>query len=184
MTRSGAAHPLTHRTATLDDLPALHGLIDRAIATLQQGFLSPQQISASRHVMGLDTQLIRDGTYLVVEREGAIVGSGGWSYRATLYGGDQSVVAREVAELDPAQDAARIRAMYTDPACARQGIGRQVLTLCENAARARGFRRAEMMATLAGEPLYRACGYIPIEQVTAGPIDGVSVPLVRMGKAL
>lgn len=174
----------TIRVASEADLPALHRLMARAIAQLQSDFLSPAQVAASQHVMGLDSQLVRDGTYLLAEIRGAIAGCGGWSYRATLYGGDASVVAREAQRLDPATDAARIRAMYTDPAFARRGIGRLVLQACENAARAHGFRRAELMATLAGEPLYRASGYTPIERIESVPIDGVTVPLIRMGKAL
>ena len=175
---------LTHRPANLDDLDALHDLMRRAIDTLQDGFLTPAQVRASRHVMGLDTQLVRDGTYLVVLDGGTIVGCGGWSYRATLFGGDASIVARAPDRLDPATDAARVRAMYTSPDHARRGIGRLVLGLCEAAARAHGFRRAELMATLAGEPLYRACGYETIEPILSDPIDGVSVPLIRMGKRL
>lgn len=175
---------LSHRVATQDDLPALHALMNRAIAQLQTGFLTPGQVAASQHVMGLDSQLIRDRTYIIVESGGIIAGCGGWSYRATLYGGDASVVTRQPEVLDPATDAARIRAMYTDPAFVRRGIGRHVLALCEAAARAHGFARAEMMATLAGEPLYRACGYQPIEQVQSRAIDGITVPLIRMGKPL
>ena len=175
---------LSHRFATEDDLPALHRLMDRAIAELQTGFLTPVQVAASQHVMGLDSQLVRDRTYILVEEGGTIAGCGGWSYRATLYGGDASVVAREPEVLDPRRDAARIRAMYTDPAFARRGIGRMVLTLCEEAARAHGFGRVEMMATLAGEPLYRACGYLPLEHIESRAIDGVTVPLIRMGKPL
>jgi len=175
---------LTHRLATEDDLPALHALMARAIAQLQGGFLTPAQVAASHHVMGLDSQLIRDRTYIIVEAAGVLAGCGGWSFRATLYGGDDSVVARAPEVLDPAKDAGRIRAMYTDPAFVRRGIGRAVLGACEAAARAHGFGRAEMMATLAGEPLYRACGYLPIEQVQSRPIDGVTVPLIRMGKQL
>ena len=174
----------THRLAQLDDLPALRLLMQRAIEHLQTGFLSPEQVRASHSVMGLDTQLVKDQTYFMIEEDGTLVGCGGWSWRATLYGGDTSVVAREPAPLDPETDAARIRAMYTDPAFARRGVGRMIMDLCEGAARAAGFRRVEMMATLAGEPLYRACGYRPIEQILSAPIDGVSVPLIRMGKAL
>lgn len=174
----------TIRIATEADLPALHALMARAIAELQHDFLSPEQVAASQHVMGLDSQLVRDGTYLIAECEGVIAGCGGWSYRATLYGGDASVVVREAQVLDPATDAARIRAMYTDPAWARRGIGRLVLEACEAAARAQGFRRAELMGTLAGEPLYRASGYEPIERIESIPINGVTVPLVRMGKVL
>ncbi len=175
---------LTHRIATEDDLPALRALMARAIDHLQKDFLTPEQVVASRHVMGLDTQLIRDRTYVLVEIDGVLAGCGGWSYRATLYGGDASVVAREPEVLDPAKDAARIRAMYTNPDFARRGVGRRVMDLCEDAARAAGFTRTEMMATMAGVPLYRACGYEPIEEVLSAPIDGVRVPLLRMGKAL
>ncbi len=175
---------LTHRIAEMDDLDAIRALMRRAIEQLQSGFLRPDQVRASHRVMGLDTQLVRDRTYFVVVDGNALVGCGGWSYRATLYGGDASIVAREPATLDPATDAARIRAMYTDPDHARRGIGRRVLGLCEAAARAHGFAHAEMMATLAGEPLYRACGYRPIEPVLSDPTDGVRIPLIRMTKAL
>jgi GNAT superfamily N-acetyltransferase len=174
----------THRIARPDDLDALRALMHRAIEHLQSGFLDADQVRASHRVMGLDTQLIRDGTYFLVLDGATIAGCGGWSYRATLYGGDASIVTREPAVLDPATDAARIRAMYTNPDYVRQGVGRMVLDLCEGAARAHGFRRAEMMATLAGEPLYRACGYLPIEPILSDPVDGVRVPLLRMGKAL
>jgi GNAT superfamily N-acetyltransferase len=175
---------LTHRIATLDDLPALHAVMRLAIEHLQTGFLSPDQVRASHSVMGLDTQLVKDGTYLIVEQDGEIAGCGGWSYRATLYGGDASIVARESEVLDPARDAARIRAMYTNPAFARRGIGRRVMELCEAAARDAGFRRAELMATMAGVPLYRSCGYEPIEEVLSAPVEGVRVPLLRMGKTI
>jgi GNAT superfamily N-acetyltransferase len=175
---------LTHRIATMDDLENLRALMALAIDNLQEGFLSPAQIQASRHVMGLDTQLIKDGTYYLVESDGELAGCGGWSYRATLYGGDASVVAREPEVLDPAKDAARIRAMYTHPGFARRGIGRRVMQVCEEAARAAGFARTEMMATMAGVPLYRSVGYSPIEEVLSAPIDGVQVPLLRMGKVL
>lgn len=175
---------LTHRIATLDDVRAISTLMDRAIGELQRGFLSPAEIAASRAVMGLDTQLIVDGGYFLVEEAGRLAGCGGWSHRATLYGGDHSAALRDARLLDPAHDAARVRAMFTDPDFARRGVGRLILSLCENAARAAGFTRAEMMATLAGQPLYAACGYAPIERVSAAPVDGVVVPMVRMGKSL
>lgn len=175
----------THRLATPADLDALRTVMALAIAELQKGFLTPEQIAASNAVMGLDTQLIADATYFVIEdADGAIAGCGGWSRRATLYGGDHSKDLRNPALLDPATDAARIRAMYTHPDFARRGVGRLVMALCEDAARAAGFARAEMMATLSGEPLYRACGYTPIEHVAAPGPDGVTVPLIRMGKPL
>lgn len=172
------------RSATADDIPAIAALMDRAIAELQRGFLSEEEIASSRLSMGLDTQLIADGTYVVVEEADCIVGCGGWSYRATLYGGDHNLALRDAATLDPATDPARIRAMYTDPDYVRRGIGRLVLAANEAAARSAGFTRAELMATLAGEPLYVACGYEPIERVAKMSDGGVPVPGVRMGKAL
>ena len=171
-----------HRLAQIDDLPALRALMTRAIEALQDGFLSPEQVCASHKVMGLDTQLIIDQTYFLIEDGGRIAGCGGWSPRATLYGGDDSIVTREPALLDPATNAAKIRAMYTDPAFVRRGVGKLVLSLCEDAARAAGFARAEMMATLSGEPLYRAAGYLPVEAIQSAPIDGIRVPLIRMEK--
>ncbi|THD38062.1 MAG: N-acetyltransferase [Sphingomonas sp.] len=158
--------------------------MDRAISELQRAFLSDEEIAASRLSMGLDTQLLADGTYVVVEDEGRIVGCGGWSWRATLYGGDHNPALRNAAPLDPARDPARIRAMYTDPDHVRRGIGRMVLAASEAAAKAAGFTRAELMATLAGESLYLACGYEPIERVQKMSEGGVPVPGVRMGKVL
>ena len=175
---------LTHRLAVEADLPALKDLMGRAIAELQRGFLSDAEIAASHAVMGLDTQLVADRTYFLIEADGQLAGCGGWSRRATLYGGDHSTALRDAALLDPAKDAARVRAMYTDPAFARRGVGRLILSLCEAAAAAEGFRRAQLMATLSGEPLYLACGYQQIERTASAPVDGVRVPLVLMGKAL
>jgi GNAT superfamily N-acetyltransferase len=172
------------RIATAEDIPAIAALMDRAIGELQRGFLSEEEIASSRLSMGLDTQLIADGTYMVVEEGDRIVGCGGWSFRATLYGGDHNPALRNAAALDPRKDSARIRAMYTDPGHVRRGIGRMVLAANEAAARAAGFARAELMATLAGEPFYLACGYQAIEQVRKMSEGGVPVPGVRMGKAL
>jgi GNAT superfamily N-acetyltransferase len=156
----------------------------RSIETLQDDFLSPDQVAASHKVMGLDAQLIADHTYFIVESGNRIAGCGGWSWRSTLYGGDDSVVAREPRALDPLIEPARIRAMYTDPDFARQGVGRLVLKLCEDAARHAGFKSATMMATMAGVPLYRACGYVEAEAPIVATIDGIEVPLVRMEKPL
>ena len=132
--------------------------------------------------MGLDSQLIDDGTYFIIEQDGKIVGCGGWSRRATLYGGDRSP-GRDAALLDPARDAARVRAMYTHPNFTRRGVGRLILSLCENAASAEGFKTVELMATMAGEPLYRACYYEPGERLS-DERGGAPVPLMRMRKAL
>ena len=173
---------LTHRIARLDDLESLTALADAAIAALQSAFLTESQVRASAYLMGIDTQLIEDETYYVVEDNGVLAGCGGWSRRATLYGGDQTP-GRDAALLDPAHDAARVRAMYTHPDHTRKGVGRLILSVSEMAARSEGFRRAELMATLSGEPLYSACGYRPIEHL-ADDRGGVPVPLIRMTKGL
>ena len=174
----------THRLATLDDLDDLREVMRRSIEALQNEFLTPEQTVASHKVMGLDAQLVRDGTYFIIECQGRIAGCGGWSWRSTLYGGDASIVSREPRALDPATEPARIRAMYTDPDFVRRGVGRLVLKLCEDAARRAGFKRATMMATMAGVPLYRACGYAEAEPAISADVDGVDVPLVRMEKPL
>ena len=171
------------RLAQDEDLPAMREIMRLAIDELQSAFLSGEQIEASHAVMGLDTQLVRDGTYFVVETGGAIAGCGGWSRRATLYGGDHSLELRQPRLLDPASDAARVRAMYTHPSFQRLGVGRRILDESEKAAAAEGFRRVELMATLAGEPLYRACGYREIER-RAADVGGIPVPLILMGKDL
>jgi GNAT superfamily N-acetyltransferase len=173
---------LQNRLAVLDDLAALNALMDLAITELLKPYLDAQQIASSRTIMGVDTQLIRDGTYFVVEEGGKLAGCGGWSRRATMYGGDASP-GRDAALLDPAREPARVRAMYTHPAFVRRGVGRLILTLCEAAARAEGFRRAELVATMAGLPLYLACGYQPVEHFTDDR-GGAPVPLARMSKPL
>ncbi len=174
----------THRLATEADLPAVRALMDVAIAEHLKVFLDPGQVELSKSIMGLDTQLIADRTYFLVEDEGRLAGCGGWSRRATLYGGDHSTSQRNAALLDMGKDAARIRAMYTHPDFARRGVGRLILQICENAAREAGFKAVELMATMSGEPLYRACGYHDIERITAASKDGIDVPGVRMGKGL
>lgn len=173
---------LLHRLAAEADLPALRALMEVAIAENQKPFLTPDQIEASRAIMGLDSQLVADGTYFVVEAAGEIAGCGGWSRRATLYGGNQTP-GRDPALLDPARDPVRVRAMYTAPCFTRRGIGRLILRLCAEAARAEGFRSVELMATMSGRPLYEACGYAPVEELTDDR-GGAPVPLVRMRKPL
>jgi GNAT superfamily N-acetyltransferase len=173
---------LISRLATRDDLPVLLPLIDAAIDELQDGFLDEAQIKSSHAIMGIDTQLIDDGTYFVVEVDGRVAGCGGWSRRATLYGGDHSA-GRNAALLDPAEDPAKVRAMYTHPAFARRGVGRLVLSLCEAAAAEEGFTRLELMATLSGRPLYEAAGFEPVEHLEDAS-GGTPVPLVKMRKRL
>ena len=173
----------TLRLATTDDLAEMHALMNLAIAELLKPYLPPEGVDASFEIMGLDSQLVTDGTYFAAIDNGEIVGCGGWSRRATLFGGDHSK-GRDAALLDPAKDAARVRAMYTHPGHARRGIGRAILDACESAARAERFTRVELAATLAGEPLYRACGYELIEPFRSRTSGGVEVPLLRMGKRL
>src|ERR1700675_590269 len=172
----------TYRMARRDDLEALRALMDAAIGELQKPFLTDAEVASSRMIMGLDSQLIDDGTYFIVELGAQLAGCGGWSRRATLYGGDRSP-GRDAAPLDPAKDAARVRAMYTHPNFTRRGVGRLILALCEDAARTEGFSCVELMATMAREPLYRARGYDAIEEVV-DERGGVGVPLLRMKKML
>ena len=172
---------LTSRPAVPADAPALTALMDAAITELQRAFLDDAQIASSRAIMGIDSQLIDDGTYFVVESDGDLAGCGGWSRRATLYGGNQTP-GRDSQLLDPAV-AARVRAMYTSPAHARRGVGRLILSLCEAAAAAEGFTRLELMSTLSGEPLYTAYGFRPLERLVDAT-GGVEVPLVRMEKQI
>jgi GNAT superfamily N-acetyltransferase len=178
-----AANHFTLRLASHGDLETLRSLMDVSIRILLREVLSPEEVEASFSVMGLDTQLIEDGTYFVVEKDGRVAGCGGWSRRATLFGGDHSA-GRDAALLDPGTDAARVRAMYTHPDFARQGVGRLILNACEENAAAAGFKRAELGATMSGLPLYRACGYCEIEELRVDTPSGVRVPIVRMGKTI
>jgi GNAT superfamily N-acetyltransferase len=169
---------LKSRLATEADLGALTVLMIQAIEQNLKPFLSPAQIAASHAIMGLDATLIADRTYFVVEEDGAIAGCGGLSRRATLYGGDHTH-GRDAALLDPARDAARVRAMYTHPHFIRRGVGGLILDICAKAAAAEGFTRLELAATMSGEPLYRKHGYVEIERFEDG-----GVPLVRVGKPI
>lgn len=173
---------LTHRLATEADLPALHTLMEAAIAGPLSAFLTPAQVEASRMIMGVDSQLIADRTYFIIEAEGVAAGCGGWSRRITTYGGDHTP-GRQPALLTPGVDAARVRAMYTHPDFVRRGIGRIILDLCEATARAEGYTSVELVATMGGEPLYRSASYVEIERFEDDR-GGVPVPLVRMGKSL
>lgn len=164
------------------DAADIRALMNRAIEELQRGYLTPAQIKASFAAMGLDTQLIKDGTYFCVFDNGALVGCGGWSYRATLYGGNHSA-GRDSARLDPARDRARIRAMYTHPEHTQRGIGRLILKASEAAAAAMGFTALEMAATKAGEPFYLRCGYV-VEKEWNDKNGDVPVPLLTMIKTL
>jgi GNAT superfamily N-acetyltransferase len=169
---------LTHRLARMEDEAALVAVMTLAIDRLQADFLTPDQVRASHRFMGLDRRLIADGTYFVVERGGAIAGCGGWSRRATAYGHDGSG-GRDDRLLDPARDAAKVRAMYTHPDHVRQGVGMLILSLCEAAARAEGFAALELSATMAGVPLYRRFGFADVRA-----FEDSGVPLILMRKPI
>jgi GNAT superfamily N-acetyltransferase len=175
------------RLAAEGDVPALGKLIAASVRGLQAGDYSAEQLDgALRSVYGVDTQLIADGTYFAAEEIGSaedplLVGCGGWSKRKTLYGGDQ-FAGREDSLLDPAKDAAKIRAFFVHPEWARRGIGGMILAACEKAAREAGFRRLEMGATLTGIPFYRAKGYVELETTDVPLRDGLTLPIVRMAK--
>ena len=173
---------LRRRLATRDDLPSLAPLVDAAIRELQRGFLDDAQIESSRAIMGIDSQLVDDGTYFVVESGGQLAGCGGWSRRSTMYGGDHSP-GRNAELLDPATQPARVRAMYTHPSFTRRGVGRLVLAGCEEAARAEGFTELELVSTLAGRALYEAAGFVATKE-GADDRGGVPVPLLWMRKPI
>jgi RimJ/RimL family protein N-acetyltransferase/N-acetylglutamate synthase-like GNAT family acetyltransferase len=170
------------RPASTHDIPEMQSLIARSVRELQTAeYTEAQREGALRHVYGVDTALIADGTYFAVECGRAIVACGGWSKRKTLFGGDQ-LVGREDSFLDPATDAAKVRAFFVHPEWSRRGLGRIILEACEKAAASAGFRRIEMGATLSGVAFYRAHGYEALESIEV-PLDpGLTLPILRMGK--
>jgi GNAT superfamily N-acetyltransferase len=171
------------RSARAEDIPALSAVMDLSIRELLKAHLEPEQVIASYEIMGIDTQLIEDDTYFVAEIDRQIAGCGGWSRRATHFGGDHSP-GRDARLLDPATEPARVRAMYTHPCFARCGVGRAILERCERAAADAGFTMVALVATMGGLPLYRACGYDDIEPFEEMTSAGVAVPLMRMQKRL
>lgn len=177
--------PLRFRLAVAADAPRLTALIEESVRGLQAGDYSPSQIDQALGTwLGLDTQLIADGTYFAVEPGGVpgmLVACGGWSRRRTPFGSDHRP-GRDDSLLDPRVDAAKIRAFFVHPAWARQGIGSRILEMCEQAARAEGFTRFEMGATLTGIPLYRHHGYVEQEREELPLANGETLPIVRMTK--
>jgi N-acetylglutamate synthase-like GNAT family acetyltransferase len=172
------------RKATLDDRPALEELIAESARGLSRGHYTDAQVeTALGTAFGVDSELITDGTYFVAEAEGRIVGCGGWSRRATLFGSDAQP-GRKSDPLDPSRDSARIRAFFVHPDCARRGIGRAILERCESEARAHGFRTAELLATLSGHRFYRALGYSGEERTRHALGDGLTIDFVPMKKEL
>jgi GNAT superfamily N-acetyltransferase len=182
------------RLATEEDIPTLHALIEASVRGLQAGDYTQAQIEgALGTVLGLDTQLIRDRTYFVAEAvdeavysEGEtqtyrLAGCGGWSKRKTLFGADRGP-GREPELLDPATDAAKVRAIFVHPRYARMGLGSLILARVEKAAREAGFTRYEMGSTLTGVPLYRLKGYVEVERIGVPLGNGEALPVVKMVK--
>ena len=182
------ADSINIRLATTDDEPVLHQLIAISVRGLMnQDYTAAQLDQALGTLLGLDTQLIADGTYFVAEtvQEGKqiAVACGGWSKRETLFGSDH-VTGRDSRLLDPAKEAARIRAFFVHPEWVRRGIGSRILDACEQAAITAAFQRLEMGATLSGVPLYQSRGYVQLEQIEVPMGDGQTFTVVRMGKSV
>jgi GNAT superfamily N-acetyltransferase len=177
-------NPVTLRPATMDDLVILQALIAESVWFLQANDYSDEQREAAiRLVYGVDTQLIRDGTYFAVEQDCRIVACGGWSRRRTLFGGDQHRPTREPDLLDPRTEAARIRAFFVRPGWERRGLGSALVRACERAALTEGFRQIEMASTLTGVALYSAHGYREAERIEVPLEHGLTLPVIRMVKA-
>jgi GNAT superfamily N-acetyltransferase len=172
------------RRAVESDASALKDLIEVSVRELQAPYYSTEQIDAALGpVFGVDRQLIRDGTYFLAERSGVIVGCGGWSKRSSRFGGDDGRDSED-ALLDPSKDAARIRAFFVQPAYARQGIGHSIMVACESAIAEAGFDTIEIVATLAGEPLYASFNYAVIKRYDIGLKGGLGLPAVQMAKKI
>lgn len=172
------------RLATPEDRPALEALLERSVRDLSQGYYSPGQIDASlKAIFGIDGTLIADGTYFAVMVGDRYAACGGWSRRRTLFGGDQAA-GRSPELLNPAVDAAKIRAFFVDPSFARRGIARLMMQAAEQAALAEGFRSLELMATLPGVPLYKALGFVATGTHAEKLSDGNVIPFVPMRKAI
>ena len=173
------------RLATMADIPVLEELIRESVSNLSAGFYTGTQIeTALSHIFGVDTQLILDETYFIAEIDHMIAGSGGWSKRETLFGGDQMKSGEPDRLLDPANEAARLRAFYVHPRWSRRGVGSRVLTECETAAKLAGFNRIELVATLPGERLYAARGYERVGAMQLETPGGQSLAAFRMRKCL
>ena len=175
---------ITLRRALRADIPLLIALIERSARGLSAlDYTESQVAGALRGAFGVDTQLVDDGTYFVAEEDGVLAGCGGWSFRATLFGSDART-DRDASMLDPHTHAAKIRAFFVDPAKARRGVGTLLLDRCETEARARGFSRVELMATLPGVRLYAARGYVGTQHVSYDLGNGEHIDFVPMSKQL
>jgi GNAT superfamily N-acetyltransferase len=172
------------RSSTQDEIEELNQLIILSAKMLSLGYYSNEEIEAlNQYVFGVDSELVQDQTYFSVEIDSQKVACGGWSKRATLFGGDQSN-SRQNGILDPKNDAAKIRAFFVHPDFAKLGIGRQLLTHCENEAKKSGFKKAELMSTLPGVDFYAKQGYGGDHYVDYLLPNGIEVKLKPMTKIL
>lgn len=166
--------------STLEQVPMLNELIVESARQLSKGFYTEQEAeSAIQYVFGVDTALVKDGSYFTATLDGTLAGCGGWSRRRTLYGGDQRLIGGDEF-LNPEKDAARIRAFFIAPSAARQGVGRAIFEACKQAALAQGFSSLELMATLPGVPFYKVLGFEKVEEVVDTLPDGVAIRFERM----
>jgi GNAT superfamily N-acetyltransferase len=175
--------PFRLRVATMEDFPAMRGLIAASVRELQLEYSPEEREAAIATVFTVDSRLVADGTYFIaLASDGCLAGCGGWSKRKTLYGGDHQVEAAEPELLDPATDAAKIRAIFVHPEFARQGLGSLILSVSEEAARSAGFSRFEMGSTLTGVALYTQKGYREVSRVRVPVGSGQKISVVRMVK--
>jgi GNAT superfamily N-acetyltransferase len=180
---SGNTFTLRVRLAQPEDVSALSHLIETSVRGLVSRDYTPKQIESSiRYLYGVDSLLIADQTYFIVETQGEVVGCGGWSRRRTPFGGDQACEMLDQSLRDPALDAAVIRAFFVHPSWAGRGIGKLLLQTCEAAAASEGFTRFELTATLTGRPFYAAHGYQCAGRIDHVLSDGTTVVFERMTK--
>ena len=171
------------RLANSVDISAIKGLMEQSITRLLGNYVNEEELEASFESMGLDDQLILDKTYFLIDFEGILVGCGGWSNRKTLFGGNHTP-NRSNDFLNPIDDAAKIRAMYTHPDWSRKGVGTLILEIAEKEASNSGFKRCELMATLSGIHLYKARGYTVDDEIIYKSKKGNSVKMFKMTKLL
>ena len=171
----------SYKIAKIEDLPLIENLIDSSIKGLLAPLLTKEELEASFDSMGLDDQLVKDGTYFLIYKDSHLVGCGGWSKRKTLFGSNHTP-NRDNDFLDPKEDAGKIRAMYTHPKWSRKGVGSFIIKLAESKLRKDGFLKCELMATQAGIPLYLNEGYSEIKEIVYTSTDGNSVRMLKMEK--
>lgn len=172
------------RVATMADCPTISQLIAESARGLGKPDYSDDVIEAAlQGIWGLDTQLVRDGTYFLVYANNQLAACGGWSFRSTVFGSDKDK-SRDSARLNPVIDPARIRAFFVRPKFARQGIGSALLARCEKEARQAGFRSLSLGSTLPGQRLYAAHGFIAGTPIDHDRGDGILMQVIPMTKRL